>query len=360
MNESLKAREMVEKVIPYSKRIERIPKRVTKELLAILAEEGLTVAASPNPYDAAKQIREAGNRIVILPLEHRITQEEGNRIVKAVNPQNYLYLDSARTIEAALELSKDYATKSGKKWSLPGGLKPGDISRLTDTVCEMSGMHPYFLIKADLDERGEDKNPAIGFYWIGGFGSDIRPRVVTWMRAINGHDFFREYREGRFPMKLDKAFYGGNNMKFTVPSDSDKKRVYNFWLTHLPIFTKDDRRKHSYWRKLETSDNNPDAGYKGLAQRNREPSSLFFTSYAISGYDAAADRLRKSHELGNGMEIQISPFPMLTKNGEELVRLLGEQTLIGNKPLSMTEKEPLIGADTKNNGYGHNFFHWTK
>lgn len=351
---TLGAREIIKRVVPYSKRFNEVPKKITDDTLAILIDEGLASTASPDPHVATRQAREAGKRVVILPLEHRIPREKGDRIVKDVNPKNYLYLDSAPVIRDALRLSKDFAKLAKKRWGLPDGLSIDKVTRLTDQISEMSGMYPYFQIKAAVKNR--EGKPPLGFYWV---ARDGRPRVVTWMRSIKGNELFADYNAKRFSVELDKKFYG-DTIKVTVQSQSKPRKEYDIWLTYLPIFSSNDREQHSYWRKLESSDRSPDAGYRGKAHKKRGVKSVLFTAYAICGYGAAAVRLRNNHESGFGREIQVNPFPIPTDNGKDLVRILREQTIIGKRGLNMTEMDRLIGADTMNVGYDTNFANWTK
>ncbi len=351
---TLGLRKIIEKSISHSNRFKEMPKKITDDVISVLIDEGLAFTADTDPYKAAKNIREADNKIVVLPLEHRITREKSNQIIKDVNPENYLYVDSIPVIKDALILSKDFAKLAGKEWSLPKDVDVDKVTRLTDKIAEMSGMYPYFQVKAAFGNR--KGNPPIGFYWV---GNDGRPRVVTWMRSIRGHEHFADYRTGEFLLELDKKFYG-KTMKFTAPSQSNPKKSYDFWIKYLPIFSSGDRKQHSYWRKLSTTDNNPDAGYRGKAHEKRETECIFFTVYAISGYDSAAVRLRKDHELGKDKEIQVNPFPQLTGKGKVLLKILREQTIIGKRGLNVTEMDYLIGADTVNNNYDYNFVNWTR
>ena len=352
---TLGANEIISRIVPLSRRYRHDPpESVTDVVLANLIDEGLAFTASPDPFQAAQDVREAGERVVILPLEHRIPSEKSNKMVKTVNPDNYLYIDSAPVLRQALRESMDFAAMANKEWGLPEGISIDDVRTLTDRVAQMTGIYPYFQIKSAVSQRQE--NPPIGFYWV---PIDRRPRVITWMRAIKGQELYERYRREDFPLELDKEFYG-DTIKCTVPSHSDPDKVYDFWWLDLPISPPGSKEQHSKWRRIEPTDNNPDSGYRGLGHKRRTKKTVFLTAYSICGYIAAGVRLRETEELGPGMLIQVNPVPLMKKQGRELVRRLREQTIVGRRGLNMTEMDYMIGADTLNNGYDHNFVNWTR
>jgi|ETNmetMinimDraft_2_1059921.scaffolds.fasta_scaffold12516_2 hypothetical protein len=350
---SLGARAIVEKVIPRSKKFDEMPKQLTDDVIARLIDEELAFTPSSNPYEAAHQLRNAGERVVVLPLEHRIDRDKGNKIIKKVSPRHYLHLDSPNVIQDALVLARDHAEIEGTPWELPDGKSIADITRMSDKVAQAGGLYPYYQIKAATAQKRTD--PPVGMYWVPGDG---RPRVITWSRSIKGHELFSQYTQGNFEMELDKEFYG-KTMKVTVPSQTKKDKIYDYWILHIPAFGAKDKRQHSEWRKLDVNDRIPDAGYRGQAHQQREAKSVFFTAYAICGYDESARRMRETHELGDGVEIRVNPFPFLTSEGKELLRILREQTIVGRQGLNMTEMDRLIGADTVNRSYDRNFANWT-
>ncbi|MCF7862138.1 hypothetical protein K9M79_07920 [Candidatus Woesearchaeota archaeon] len=338
--------DIVSGVLKYSQKYNEAPTAVTQEVIANLMYENLAFTTSTDPRVAAQQIRSAGEKIAILPLEHRITYAHGNKIIKNISGQHYLNLDAAPVLRESVDLADRFAQMAGKEYSRP------DEIRLNDRVMEMTGMYPYFQQKAATNQR--KGKPAIGFYWT---PQDGRPRFTTWMRCIKGHTLYGMYVGKAFDMELEKKIYA-DTIRATVPSQTHPDKVYDFWIKHLPIFEPDDRRQHSQWRWLETTDNNPDSGYRAGAHKQRKRSPVLFTSYAVAAFDAIAVRIRHTKECDD-RKIMINPFPQLTPNGREILKRLRNQTLIINKPLNVTEMDRIIGADTDVNGYDHNFTNWT-
>jgi hypothetical protein len=358
---TLGLRKIVAQAIKGSRKFRSVPKRITPDFLARLVRADYAFTASRHPIGAAEDIRKADGRIVILPLEFRVDKEESDRIVKSATPRNYLNLNSAPVVRDALELARQFA--GWGEHLAPSGFKVEDVKRLTDKIAEMSGMYPYFLIRAATERKREGVannrvNPPIGFYWTA--PNDRRPHVVTWMRAIKGHELFAKYRAGEFPLELGKEIYA-KTIKATVPSQSHKGKVYDFWLVELPAYLPHDRKQHSGWRRLETSDNNPDAGFRGLAHRKRKGKSVFFTAYSIAAYDAIAVRIRETREMGARVDVQVNPFPLLTPKGRELVRTLRENTIVAGRGLNVSEMDGMIGIDTAGlNSFDYNFTNWTR
>ncbi|MBD3164043.1 hypothetical protein GF323_02500 [Candidatus Woesearchaeota archaeon] len=319
-------------------------------MLANLIAEGLAFTASSDISLAAEQIREAEGKLVILPLEHRITSEMSNHIVKSFSDEHYLNLNSAPVIYRAVAISEDIAHYAGKKWNVP---KSMCRKSLTDKLCESAMIYPYFLQRAAMDERGY--KPAIGFYWT---GNDGRKRGTTWMRSARGHDFFRLYKKGEFSINMPDKIYAGQAL-VAVPSISRKKE-YEIVIQNLPIFENNDIRQHSQWKKLSSYGDNSDAVWRGKMHKKSGYDPVFFSSYFIAVYDAAAEKIMRTHELGQDMEVRINPFPMLTVQGKKFFDYLQNNVIIGRKGLNLTEMDRLIGADTKNNGYDFNFVNWRR
>ncbi len=329
-----------------------LPTRISDDFLAEMVSQELAFTASSIPKIAAQQIRNAGERMVILPLEHRVARGQSDQLNKKIIPDNYLFLDSRATMPEAIGYAKQFAFIA-KKWNIANS----DVSRyasLSDRVAEQTGMYPYFLLKAAVRGR-KGENPPIGFYWR---GNDGRPRATTWMRSIRGHELFRDHLKGDYVIELDKEFYG-QNMEARVASKSEDKHHVIRWID-LPIFTENDTRQYSAWRKISTVDSTPDSYYRGKAHDKSEPENIFFTAYAIAVYDACARRLKQDHEKGPSREVQVNPFPILTNEGARYVNMLRTQVIVGRRGLNMTEMDRMIGADTIAHGYDHNFVNWTK
>src|SRR3989344_1138607 len=340
-----------------------LPKRVTPELIATLIHAGVAFTASSDPYIAAKQVREAGDRLAILPLDHRVSSEESNQVIKDVRAGWYLHIDSAPVVRMALQRSRDFATRLHKGWGLPENRTIDSVTHLSDGVLEMSGMYPKFQYAAAFDDAIERKrggtpiNPPIGLYWV---GPDRKVRAITWMRSVNGHDKYRAARDDRINVTLDKEFYGRDSMSATVESESHLGTFYPLVLGLLPIFRAHDRKQHSSCRAFETTDNDPDARYRGRKDQRRSKKRYFISSNTIMIYDLCAQRLREEHELGQGVEIQINPFPEVRPFGREMIRFMNEQVLIGLGVPNLTETDRIVGADTINQGgYFKNFYNWT-
>lgn len=352
---ALGLKEIVARVIPYSKTFKgNPPQRITDEVLTTLINENLAFTTSSDPFEAVSQIRKAGNKIAILPLEFRIDKEMSDKIVKDISPENYLNMDSVPVVRKAVEFSRDFAEMAKKPWSLPSGMSIEQIERMTDYIAESTGMYPYFQQKAAVDLRSG--RPPIGFYWT---GNDKRVRATTWMRCINGHEDYQKYKKEKFSLQLADKIYA-DTIQVVVKSQSNPRGTYKFNILRLPISKPGDRKQYSEWRKISVVGDVPDEIYRGKLHKKRGTENIFFCSYCISGYDAIADRLYRNKERGDDMQIQVNPFPILTKNGAELVRLLREQTIVGRHSLNMTVMDYLIGADTVNNKYDYNFVNWRR
>jgi len=354
---TLGLKQIIARVIPLSETYKRErPKMITDEVLAVLVHEGLAFTTSPDPFEAVKQIRNAGKRVAILPLEHMKYRIISDIIVKDVYPENYLNMDSSPVVRRAIELSKNYAGVANKEWHLP---KDVSIDRMTDRLAESIGMYPYFLQRAAAELNiGQ---PPLGFYWT---GNDKRVRFTTWMRCINGHENYLRFKKGEYLMTLPEILYA-HSAQITVASQSRPGDENTYTILRMPITSEKDEKQYSEWRKLSVVGDVPDDIWRAKAHLKRDTENILISSCVITGYDGVADRLLRNHELGAGIEMQVNPFPMLTPYGAELVRLLREQTIVGKRGLNMTDMDFLIGADTVTRDYGtsnydNNFVNWRR
>jgi len=180
------------------------------------------------------------------------------------------------------------------------------------------------------------------------------------MRAIRGYEFFLDEKEGSATIELDGEFYG-KNMAIKQAKAAKDKGTYRFQLSYLPIFRRGERTLYSYWRKLEGTDyESPDKGYRGVAHDKTGSTPVFTTYHEIGAFFKCGIRLQRDHELGEGIEIWVNPFPIEKPAMAEYVRKLREQAFIGRNGLNMTEMERLIGARLMLQKYDANFFHWSE
>lgn len=359
LTDSMTRREIVQQVIQSSIEIRQVPRQINEDVLTTLTKEGLVSTGSSDVFELVKQIDDLQpDQAINVPLEHRVTKEESDWIVKGIYGGHYLNIDSSPVVRAALAEAEDFAGMAGLPFSLPPGYDSGAYNRVTDQLCESAGLFPYFLIKHAVGQRRGE--PPIGFYWI---PNDGRPRVVTWMRAIRGYEFYLDDIDEEVPsaiILLDKEFYGKNMVVKIAKARKDKK-VYTFQLSHLPIFRKGDREMYSYWRRFEGTDyESPDKAYRGVAHDKAAPNMVFTTYHEVGAFFKAGARLRKNHELGEGIEIQVNPIPIENKCMRGFVRKLREQAFIGRNGLNMTEMERIIGARLMLEGYDANFFNWSR
>jgi len=337
-----------------------MPKRVDDNVIAALMTEGLMITGSTDISELVEQIDEADEKqIVWVPLEHRIPAEKSNKMIKSANQDHYLYLDSSPVIKEAVELARDFAAMTGKKFILPKSYDIKHRVEMTNELARSTGMYAYFLIKSALHQR--EGEPPIGAYWV---PSDNRARAFTWMRAFRGYEIYLDHQDQGNVVTLDKEFYGRRNMRVkSVRSQTDKRKKYGpFDITNMPITTKANTEQYVYWRLMEgTCHASPDKGYRGCEHSKRRHNLVMWTKQEIGAFYVAAVRLRETQELSEGVEIQVNPFPMSRSNYKEFVRKLREQAPVGRNGLNMTEMDRLIGARLMlSENYDHNCAHWTK
>ncbi len=354
---SLGLKEIVGRVLPKSTKYRKLsnrPKAITDDVLAVLVHEGLAYTVSTDPFEAVKQIRKAGKRIAILPLEHRKYKTLSDKVVKDVSPKNYLNMNSAPVVRRAVELSRQEADRVGREWAIPSGVS---TSTITDKLVKATGMYPYFLQRAAAELRID--NPPIGYYWT---GNDNRVRFTTWMRCVNGHENYLKSIKGQYYLELPKTLYA-ESAEIIVGSQSRPGDKNKFTMLRLPITSEENEKQYSEWMRFSVVGDVPDDIWRAKVHKQRDTENILMSSCVVSAYDGVNRRLRDKHELGVGIEIQINPFPILTANGAELVKLLKEQTLVGKRGLNMTEMDYLIGADTigrqaNTSNYDNNFVNW--
>jgi len=328
------------------------PEKVSEAVLTELVKKGLAFTASTNPYEAAAQIRAQPGKLVLLPLEHRIEIADNNDTIKSVDPSDFVYLNSAPVVRLAVELARETAGWYRQTW-------PEHPERLSQTqLFQQAYMVPSYLIAAGIRlkrekrKAGVDVAPPIGFYWT----HKNEPRIVTWTRAVGGHQRYLQYKKGELKVEPVGEVYG-DSIDMYVHSDSTDGVRHKVAWDHLPIFMPADSRQYSEWARMKSMDTTPDARFRGAMHQRRAEKGILFSRNGVMCFDVIQDLYDKS----DGKEIRINPFPTFKKGRDGVYDALQNRTLIGfHHPPNMMEEDRILGADTMNEDYWNNMMHWKR
>jgi len=363
----LSLNEMVNTALKKVNYPKKISKRITHQFLDKLVNEGYVINLSPDPREAAEQIREeqSSDKLLWLSEEHRHDSKTGNRVRKGFG-KDYLHFDSAPVVRAAIRMSYLEQLERFDTSLIPRGGNVNRANHLSDWVMQVTALYPYYLIKSAFNVRTDDENPVspIGFVYSPNGKADQKPRITTWMRLIKGHELYMMRGMDDFFIKMEDEVYA-RTVTFSAPSESDPNLVHLFTLDNLPIFYSDERAQYSHWLRMSVTDNSKDAIYNGRAHGGAN--AYWFTSNDIAAFYLVSEQINKKKRRNDGRTVQINPFPLPTKEMKAFVSDLRKRVFVTNvdrqfnetrNALNMTEMDRLIGADTLNRGYDANFYNW--
>lgn len=348
-------REIVEGLLPYSKKIDRLPKRVSKKVLGTLHEEGLIVTGSQNEVEFTEQLTRLKYRVIVVPRKYYTPREEANRLIKSFYQASVVRLDSTRTLDALIRDEKRH-----RRLHIPQSYRAH--RKLTKELAERLKLWPYDVLKKGIELWPETSNPPIGYAW---YGTDGSLRGVSWIRLVEGAEFWAAIKKDLMAVKKQSKFYG-RNLRAIIESrrKGEGLKYHKLSWSNLPIFRyPNDPRQYSIWLDLMATCNCPDKDFISNLHDKRARNPYIFCAHEIGGYYCAIGWLREDRK--DKRQFTINPFAVPLPEIVGLADKLRHQAYIvtpnrKRRPLNKTEMSKAIGSHIKQNRerYDEMFYHW--